>query len=128
MTINNIRKIIPGSFMEKAQKGLTKTGKNGKAVFCHFCNDEKYEFWDPRTEKIKILQCKCEKHYDMLREFLDANVDWIVKPDNLPDNVIKYQDKDNHLRLVQNIRAKYEQMKETREINRARLLETMGGN
>ncbi|MCP4986585.1 MAG: hypothetical protein GY928_11185 [Colwellia sp.] len=115
MTIKNIKQIIPNSFLDRTTKGTTPTGKYNKAVYCSFCSKEKNEFLDPRTSRIIVLECECEKTFAMLREFLDANVDYITRPDSLPDNVIKYRDKDRHINFVAKAREHYEQMRYKRD-------------
>lgn len=121
MTVNIIKNIIPGSFMHRLNEGLKPSGE-----FCLFCGGEKNEFISPVTERIKLLDCDCERDYEMLKDFLDANKEWLNNSDNLPTNIINYKKSgapdysEQHLNFVIKARATFVSLQDTREENRSR--------
>lgn len=124
MTIVNINKIIPGSFMQRLNEGIKSSDR-----FCMFCGDEKKDFVSPITGKHTKLQCDCERHYEMLGQFLEDNSAWLINPGNLPSDVINYKSSGKDYSKMQvdvviKAKANYQMMQDTRNQNEARLRES----
>jgi len=121
MTVNLIKDIIPGSFMHRSNQGIKPSGE-----FCLFCGGEKSEFTSPITERIRLLDCECERNFGMLKDFLDANRAWLSNPGNLPKDFIDYKSaghdySQQHLNFVIKAKATFVSLQDTREENRSLL-------
>ena len=109
----------PGSFLEKCYKNIISTEDNGNPQYCLFCGCIKKEFLSPRSGKIIVLDCECERQFEMFEKFIYANIDWLSNTDNLPNDVIKYTgyNKEQHIEAVIKVKANYEIMKNQRQKN-----------
>ena len=111
----------PGSFLLKCYQGISSTEDSGNPQYCMFCGDTKNEFLDPRSGRIIVLECDCERQFRMFEKFLYANVDWLNNPDSLPNDVVKYKDyhKELHIEAVIKAKTSYEIMKDIRDKNKS---------
>jgi hypothetical protein len=87
-------------------------------VFCIFCGSEKKGFDDPKHGK-KILECECERHFQMLRIFLNANSFWLSGAATIPAEVNSFggdkQRQNHHKKFVIKAKVEFEKMREMKE-------------
>jgi hypothetical protein len=67
--MQTIKSKIP-SFLKKCLDGIALSSVHNIAQYCQFCGAEKSEFMDPRTERIALLECECERRYSMLQDYV----------------------------------------------------------
>jgi vacuolar-type H+-ATPase catalytic subunit A/Vma1 len=112
MTINNIRKIIPESFLSRNLKDIYDSGE-----YCGFCGLKKNKF------RNTVLLCDCERNFNMLRKFIECNNDWLINSGSLPNDVIRYKgtDKERHLKFVVSAKMTFESMRDKKSETESRI-------
>jgi len=88
---------IKNRFYDLCKSSLYPSGQIGDPQHCVFCGAEKSTFQNPmskeflRGQKVTVvLQCRCERHFEMLDEFVEANREWWENPDAIPQKVPHY--------------------------------------
>lgn len=110
-TLKDLIEKHPQGIMARIFSNVSKTSEHGDPVYCKFCKKEKSEVLEPNTEKIILLDCQCERHYKMLKEFVTANIEWINSPDDRNKEVPSYQGRERtHKECVEKAYDEYLQM------------------
>ena len=81
------REVGKTKFQDLCQKNICKSSEIGDAQFCPYCGIEKKAFMDPIADNynppgkhVEIVDCKCERRFKMLTEFLEINWEWLNWP------------------------------------------------
>jgi|GEM_PF-4464944 hypothetical protein len=78
-------------FLDRCQKNILNSSDMGRPEFCRFCGVEKKVFLNPLAEdmvknqkSVEVLDCECERRFRHLKDFLEANFEWLEYPRSVP--------------------------------------------
>lgn len=95
-------------FLSKQRERFYNSG-----IYCLFCGLEKKGYKDPKFGP-SILDCSCERDFEMLRHFINNNVFWLSGNNQVPHDIINYAGKierqESHREFVIQGKAVYESM------------------
>ena len=97
-------------------KNLSLTGEVNDPIYCVFCFKEKYEYHNPETNRITVLDCECEKRYNIMKNFIDKNKECILYPSKFSRS---------HAKFIQETNKQYLEL-EDMKYKHIKLLEDQG--